>query len=153
MSIAIIQLTAALVFTGSGSYTPSQLATWIADASTTHQIDPWLHLALGKHEGDFLETARSPVGAIGPWQLMPEFWGAHPLRLCRMQPRHCGWWHAYYAAKAIKHWSTRCPGMARTVRAYRSGTPHGRCLAPREKDWQVVRLRNRLKREFGEVRS
>jgi len=148
VSIAIIQLTAAItaMYTfAPGTYPPGDLATWIADASTTEDADPWLMVALAYHESRFRREARTPY-AHGVWQLNPAAWGAHPNRLCREQPKQCGWFRTLWAARAL-HFYGKCGGPARTVTGYR----FGHCRAPRPIDFAVVRTRNQLKRRFGTV--
>lgn len=126
---------------------PREVALSVFDAALLHHEDPWLMLALGKHESDYNARAISSVGAFGYWQLMPQWWGAHPLRMCRLRPSECTWFQAYYAAAALGHYRKKCGGPARAVTGYRFGY----CREPRGIDVAVVRTRNRLKRRFGGV--
>lgn len=48
--------------------------TAIQREAKTHNIDPWLFVALVREESAYREDAVSPVGAIGLAQVMPKVW-------------------------------------------------------------------------------
>lgn len=52
------------------AYTPAYWAE-VSTAAARHHVDPMLMIALARQESHFDRTARSPVGAIGLFQIMP----------------------------------------------------------------------------------
>lgn len=54
--------------------TAYEFAGWILEASERQGLEPELLASLVHTESSFRKDARSPVGAIGPAQVRPEFW-------------------------------------------------------------------------------
>lgn len=120
----------------------------IGDAVEETGADPFALIALGWHESALDESAMSSAGAWGPFQILHRF-NADILDRCRINPDVCLRAQAVRAAELWIYYAKRCPGAARSVRAYRSGMPGGRCLRPRARDVEVVRTRNKLARFFS----
>ena len=55
--------------------TATEFAGWILEASERQELAPELLASLVLTESSFRKDARSHVGAIGPAQVRPEFWG------------------------------------------------------------------------------
>lgn len=126
------------------------LAAATQDAHESTGIEWELLVAVGHGESGLDPTALSSVGAMGPWQLLAKY-HTDVINKCGMWPELCMHFHALAAARSLRHYAAMCPGLGRTVRAYRSGLPGGYCAAPRPRDLAVVRTRNLIHRMFKQV--
>jgi hypothetical protein len=113
------------------------VAQLLVAAGKAHDVDPYLLTALAYHESGFDFAAVSSVGAVGPLQVMPAYWGREPFKLCLRHPIHCEWYLLSGGAKALSHYIAKCNSEARGVTAYRVGAC--RPVGPRAR--QVMRLR------------
>ncbi len=97
--------------------TANQFAGWILEASERQDIDPELLASLVHTESTFRTEALSPVGAIGPAQVRPNFWSGF-----------CGTTHLndpaeniYCGAQVFSHLRDRCGDDRCALEAYNIG--------------------------------
>ncbi|MCK6552248.1 tetratricopeptide repeat protein [Myxococcota bacterium] len=95
-------------------------------AATTHEIDTELILAIMRTESSFRTNARSPVGAYGLMQLMPNTASligrtakdGRPHAARYKQPESNVWLGAWYLAKLVKRYDGQ---LAPAIGAYNAG--------------------------------
>lgn len=103
----------------------TEFADWILEASERQMLPPELLASLVITESSFRKTARSHVGAIGPTQVRPEYWGD----FCGQPDLHDPEQNVYCGAQVLSHMLERCEGdRVCALAAYNVG-PH----AQREK--------------------
>ena len=100
-----------------------EFADWILEASIRQALSPELLASLVVTESSFRKTVRSAVGAIGPAQVRPEYWGdfcGHADEL------HDPEQNIYCGAQVLSHFMERCAGdIPCALAAYNVG-PHAR---------------------------
>ena len=101
----------------------NEFADWILEASERQGIKPELLASLVVTESSFRKTAQSNVGAIGPAQVRPEYWG----EFCGARGQlHDPEQNVYCGAQVLSHMLDRCEGdMNCALAAYNVG-PHAR---------------------------
>ena len=83
-----------------------EFADWILEASERQQIPPELLASLVVTESSFRKGVRSHVGAIGPAQVRPEFWG----KFCGNQDLTDPAENVYCGAQVLSYYFDRCGG-------------------------------------------
>ena len=83
-----------------------EFADWIIEASERQQIAPELLASLVITESSFRKRARSSVGAIGPTQVRPDYWGS----FCGNADLHDPEENIYCGAQVLSHMLERCGG-------------------------------------------
>lgn len=83
----------------------TEFADWILEASERQQISPELLASLVVTESSFRKTARSSVGAVGPTQVRPDYWG----KFCGDE-LHDPEQNVYCGAQVLSHLMERCHG-------------------------------------------
>ncbi len=99
----------------------TEFADWILEASERQGLAPELLASLVVTESSFRKTARSNVGAIGPTQVRPDYWGdfCGPDLHDPEQNVYCG-------AQVLSYLMERCEGdQACALAAYNVG-PYAR---------------------------
>lgn len=94
-----------------------EYAHWILEASTRQDLDPNLLAGLVHAESSFRKSARSVVGAVGPTQIRPEYWGqfcGHPNLRDPEANILCG-------AQVLAHLRDLCGDETCAVKAYNVG--------------------------------
>ena len=101
----------------------NEFADWILEASERQGIKPELLASLVVTESSFRKTAQSHVGAIGPAQVRPEYWG----EFCGARGQlHDPEQNVYCGAQILSHMLDRCDGdMNCALAAYNVG-PYAR---------------------------
>ncbi len=84
----------------------TEFADWILEASERQRIAPELLASLVVTESSFRKTVRSNVGAIGPTQIRPDYWGD----FCGQQDLHDPEQNVYCGAQVLSHFMERCEG-------------------------------------------
>jgi soluble lytic murein transglycosylase-like protein len=122
--------------------TANEFAIWILEASERHDLDPELLASLVHTESTFRKHARSPVGAIGPAQVRPEFWsqfcGAADLR----DPAE----NIYCGAQVLSHLRDVCGDEQCALRAYNVGQYSTQHQAARRYVAKIDRARDQLRK-------
>jgi len=101
----------------------TEFADWILEASERQGIKPEVLASLVVTESSFRKTAQSHVGAIGPAQVRPEYWG----EFCGARGQlHDPEQNVYCGAQVLSHMLERCDGdMSCALAAYNVG-PYAR---------------------------
>jgi soluble lytic murein transglycosylase-like protein len=100
----------------------TEFADWILEASERQRLTPELLASLVVTESSFRKVARSHVGAIGPTQVRPDYWG----EFCGQPDLHDPEQNVYCGAQVLSHLMERCEGdQACGLAAYNVG-PYAR---------------------------
>jgi len=122
--------------------TANEFASWILEASQRQQIEPDLLASLVHTESTFRKEALSPVGAIGPAQVRPNFWST----FCGSSNLHDPAENIYCGAQVLSHLRDRCGGELCALQAYNIGMYSNQIQAARRYvakiDWARDRLRS-----------
>lgn len=106
----------------------------VATKADDHGLDDVLAVAVASEESRFRRDVESPSGAIGPLQIMPEYW-------C---PRSGPCDSIEAGVKALKYYLTKYEGNeARALRAYAGSGPRARAYSNRVR-LKLKHLRNAL---------
>ena len=97
--------------------TANEFANWILEASLRHDLDPELLASLVHTESTFRKEALSPVGAIGPAQVRPNYWST----FCGSSNLHDPAENIYCGAQVLSHLRDRCGDEVCALRAYNIG--------------------------------
>ena len=84
----------------------TEFADWILEASERQHIAPELLASLVVTESSFRKTARSNVGAVGPAQVRPDYWG----KFCGASDLTDPEQNIYCGAQVLSHLLERCEG-------------------------------------------
>ena len=84
----------------------TEFADWILEASERQRLAPELLASLVVTESSFRKVARSHVGAIGPTQVRPDYWG----EFCGQPDLHDPEQNVYCGAQVLSHMMERCEG-------------------------------------------
>lgn len=84
----------------------NEFADWILEASERQGITPELLASLVVTESSFRKHARSNVGAIGPTQIRPDYWG----NFCGTKDLTDPEQNIYCGAQVLSHLLERCEG-------------------------------------------
>ncbi len=99
----------------------NEFADWILEASERQSISPELLASLVVTESSFRKSVRSHVGAIGPAQVRPEYWGNFCGDAELTDPEQ----NVYCGAQVLRHLLERCEGdQTCALAAYNVG-PYG----------------------------
>ena len=121
----------------------TEFADWIIEASERQQLAPELLASLVVTESSFRKTARSNVGAIGPTQVRPDYWG----EFCGQADLHDPEQNIYCGAQVLGHLLERCEGdTACALAAYNVGPYASRAAAASRYLKKIDKYMNR----FGE---
>ncbi len=102
---------------GIESSVATEFADWILEAAERQQMAPELIASLVVTESSFRKSARSNVGAVGPAQVRPDYWGA----FCGSD-LHDPEQNVYCGAQILGHLMDRCDGDTRcALAAYNVG--------------------------------
>ncbi|MEM7003462.1 MAG: lytic transglycosylase domain-containing protein [Pseudomonadota bacterium] len=102
----------------------TEFADWILEASERQGLTPELLASLVVTESSFRKYARSQVGAVGPAQVRPEYWGSFCGASTQglSDPEE----NIYCGAQILSHLLERCDGdRACALAAYNIG-PYGK---------------------------
>jgi len=83
-----------------------EFADWILEASERQSLQPELLASLVLTESAFRKNARSNVGAIGPAQVRPDYWGGFCGDSELTDPEQ----NVYCGAQVLSHMLDRCSG-------------------------------------------
>ena len=84
----------------------TEFADWILEASERQHIEPELLASLVITESSFRKNVRSNVGAVGPAQVRPDYWGAFCGNSDLYDPEQ----NIYCGAQILSHLMERCDG-------------------------------------------
>ena len=84
----------------------TEFADWILEASERQGIAPELLASLVITESSFRKNARSNVGAVGPAQVRPDYWG----KFCGAKDLTDPEQNIYCGAQVLSHLIERCDG-------------------------------------------
>lgn len=122
--------------------TANEFASWILEASLRQQIEPELLASLVHTESTFRKEALSPVGAIGPAQVRPNYWSGFCGSSNLKDPAE----NIYCGAQVLSHLRDRCGGDRCALKAYNIGMYSEQIQAAARYvakiDWARDRLRN-----------
>lgn len=105
----------------------------VANEAARQGVDPVLAVAVSWRESAFIRSAKSSMGAVGPMQVMPQFW-------CKSKP--CN--HIEAGVRALRYYTER-HGFEGGLCAYFSGKPCGLTgKSSRRYMRSVLRLRDRF---------
>lgn len=108
--------------------TAQEFSGWILEASERHDFSPELIASLVLTESSFRKGVRSSVGAIGPAQVRPEYWG----RFCGNPDLSDPAENIYCGVQVLAHYRERCGGEACALKAYNVG-PKSRRISAAER--------------------
>ncbi|MEM9621254.1 MAG: lytic transglycosylase domain-containing protein [Pseudomonadota bacterium] len=83
-----------------------EFADWILEASERQELAPELLASLVVTESSFRKSVRSNVGAVGPTQIRPDFWG----EFCGDHELTDPELNVYCGAQVLSHMLERCDG-------------------------------------------
>lgn len=83
-----------------------EFADWILEASERQELTPELLASLVVTESSFRKHARSNVGAVGPTQVRPDYWGSFCGAKDLTDPEQ----NVYCGAQVLSHLFERCDG-------------------------------------------
>ncbi len=84
----------------------TEFADWILEASERQDLAPELLASLVLTESSFRKDVRSNVGAVGPAQIRPDYWGS----FCGVDDLHDPEQNIYCGAQILSHLLERCGG-------------------------------------------
>ena len=84
----------------------TEFADWILEASERQELPPELLASLVVTESSFRKGVRSHVGAVGPTQVRPEYWGDFCGDNSLTDPEQ----NVYCGAQVLSHFLERCDG-------------------------------------------
>jgi membrane-bound lytic murein transglycosylase MltF len=120
--------------------TATEFAGWILEASERQELQPELLASLVLTESSFRKDARSHVGAIGPAQVRPEYWG----RFCGIANLQDPAENIYCGAQVLSHLKDRCGDEGCALEAYNIGIDGQREHAARRYVSKIDRYRDQL---------
>jgi hypothetical protein len=121
--------------------TANEFASWILEASRRHQIEPDLLASLVHTESTFRKEALSPVGAIGPAQVRPNYWSG----FCGSSNLHDPAENIYCGAQVLSHLRDRCGDDRCALQAYNIGMYSDEFQAAARYVAKIDWARNRLR--------
>ena len=121
--------------------TATEFAGWILEASERQRLEPELLASLVLTESSFRKNVRSHVGAIGPTQVRPEFWG----RFCGSPNLHDAAENIYCGAQVLAYLKTRCGDYGCALQAYNIGLYSKQFSAGRRYLAKIDRARDQLR--------
>lgn len=121
--------------------TAQEFAGWILEAAQRQELEPELLASLVLTESSFRKDARSSVGAVGPAQIRPEYWG----EFCGTANLHDPAENIYCGAQVLSHLADRCGGEGCALGAYNIGFHSERRQAALRYVNKVDRYRDHLR--------
>ncbi len=97
--------------------TANEFADWILEASQRQRLEPELIASLVLTESSFRKNVRSHVGAIGPAQVRPDYWG----RFCGAPDLTDPEQNIYCGAQVLAYLKDVCGDDACALAAYNIG--------------------------------
>lgn len=94
-----------------------EFSPWILEASSRQQLSPELLAGLVLTESSFRKNVTSPVGAIGPAQVRPDYWSQFCGTADLGDPEE----NIYCGAQILAHYVERCGAEACALIAYNVG--------------------------------
>ena len=85
----------------------TEFADWILEASERQRLAPELLASLVVTESSFRKKVRSHVGAIGPAQVRPDYWGEFCGAVAELDDPET---NVYCGAQVLSHMLERCEG-------------------------------------------
>lgn len=83
-----------------------EFADWILEAAERQHLSPELLASLVVTESSFRKSVRSNVGAVGPTQVRPDYWG----NFCGVADLTDPEQNVYCGAQVLSHFLERCDG-------------------------------------------
>lgn len=124
-----------------------EIGTAVYSHSKIEHVDPWTLLALGWEESRLKRDARNPkTGCLGYWQIAPANYKQLTELLGADDKVLTAWNNARIAAKLLRSYWNRCGSTAKALGRY--GARAGQCRDT-ARARRILRLRDRLEREFG----
>lgn len=102
-----------------------EFAPWILEAAERQQLEPELLAGLVLTESSFRKNVTSSVGAIGPAQVRPEFWG----QFCGTGELSDPAENIYCGAQILAYYKERCGAEDCALQAYNIGPYSARVQA------------------------
>ncbi len=121
--------------------TATEFAGWILEASQRQNMEPELIASLVLTESSFRKTVRSNVGAVGPAQIRPEYWGGFCGSSDLSDPAE----NIYCGAQVLSHLQERCGDVNCALEAYNVGIHSNRVQAARRYVAKVDHHRDQLR--------
>ena len=119
----------------------TEFADWILEASERQNLSPELIASLVITESSFRKNVRSNVGAVGPAQVRPDYWGS----FCGADDLDDPEQNIYCGAQILSHLLERCGGdQACALAAYNVGPYANRANAARRYVNKVDRYLDRM---------
>ncbi|NKC01185.1 MAG: transglycosylase SLT domain-containing protein [Pseudomonadales bacterium] len=119
----------------------TEFADWILEAAERQDLAPELLASLVLTESSFRKHARSNVGAVGPAQIRPDYWGS----FCGADDLHDPEQNIYCGAQILSHLMERCGGdRACALAAYNVGPYANRASAAARYVTKVDRYQDSL---------
>jgi len=94
-----------------------EFSPWILEASRRQQLAPELLAGLVLTESSFRKNVTSPVGAVGPAQVRPDYWAQFCGTSDLLDPAE----NIYCGAQILAHYKERCGAEACALAAYNIG--------------------------------
>ena len=94
-----------------------EFSPWILEAASRQQLAPELLAGLVLTESSFRKNVKSPVGAIGPAQVRPEYWA----QFCGTDDLNDPAENIYCGAQILAYYVERCGAEACALSAYNIG--------------------------------
>ncbi|MFW6094068.1 MAG: transglycosylase SLT domain-containing protein [Pseudomonadota bacterium] len=120
--------------------TAEEFAGWILEAAARQQLEPELLASLVHTESTFRKVAFSPVGAVGPAQVRPNFWSRFCGASDLLDPAE----NIYCGAQVLSHFRDRCGDDRCALEAYNIGMHSQRLQAAQRYVAKIDRARSRL---------
>jgi len=120
--------------------TATEFAGWILEASKRQELAPELLASLVLTESSFRKDARSHVGAVGPAQVRPEYWG----RFCGTANLQDPAENIYCGAQVLSHLMDRCGAEGCALEAYNIGAYGQSAVAAQRYVSKIDRYREQL---------
>jgi len=105
-----------------------EFSPWILEAASRQMLAPELLAGLVLTESSFRKNVTSPVGAIGPAQVRPEFWS----QFCGTSNLGDPAENIYCGAQILAHYMERCGAEDCALGAYNTG-PYSQEVQARER--------------------
>ncbi len=121
--------------------TATEFAGWILEASQRQNMEPELIASLVLTESSFRKTVRSNVGAVGPAQIRPDYWGGFCGSSDLSDPAE----NIYCGAQVLSHLQERCGDVNCALEAYNVGIHSNRVQAARRYVAKVDHHRDQLR--------
>ncbi len=121
--------------------TATEFAGWILEASERQNLEPELIASLVLTESSFRKTVRSNVGAVGPAQIRPDYWGGFCGSSDLSDPAE----NIYCGAQVLSHLQERCGNVNCALQAYNVGIHSNRDKAARRYVAKVDHHRDQLR--------